>query len=344
VTDAGPQGQNAAQSHTPAQGQAPAQYGSFEDDQGDGSGLPAAARDRLAASASAQGSWTSDLSVAELSAVRRVGFRPAGMVVGMSVYQIAIQGIGPSYFGLPAAGWGSLGQGMGAGWTPAGFRGYFKGYPCMHAIYGMGHGYGVNFEDLYYEQALSETFRLALDRLREEAAALGAHGVVGVRHTITNLPIATTAPVIELKMIGTAIRRPSAPPLDQPFTSHLSGQQFAKLISTGWMAAGLVYGVGSVRSMGGCVGGLNSQTASGAEFVQRSEAVHEAQRIAVAEIEERARDLGEQAVGVDVSITARESGESAMSTMYAIGTAVRRFRDHEHPPAPEVYLRMSDHP
>lgn len=320
-----------------------AQYGSFEaEDSDDGSSLPAAARDRLQSSASAQGSWTSDLSVSELSAIRRVGFRPAGMVVGMSVYQIAIQGIGPSYFGMPAAGWGTLGQGMGAGWTPSGFRGYFKGYPCMHAIYGMGHGYGVNFEDLYYEQALSDTFGLALDRLREEARALGAHGVVAVRHTLTNLPIATSAPVIELKVIGTAIKRPSAPPLQQPFTSHLSGQQFAKLLSTGWIASGLVYGVGSVRSMGGCGGGINSQTWSGAEFVQRSEAVQEAQRIAVSEIEDRARDIGEQAIGVDVNLSVREAGEATMATMYAIGTAVRRFKEVADPPPPEIYLRMSD--
>src|ERR1700722_2901332 len=163
---------------------------------GDGSALPEAAVARLRESTGSGGSWTSDLSVAELSAVRRVGFRPVGMVVGMSVYQIALQGVGPASFGLPAQGWGTLGtlggQQMGAGWVPSGFRGYFKGYPCTHAAYGLGHGYGVNYEDVFYEEALADTYRLALGRLLEEATQLGAHGVVGVRHTLSDLQVSSS--------------------------------------------------------------------------------------------------------------------------------------------------------
>jgi len=268
------------------------------------------------------------------------------MVVGMSVYQIALQGVGPSYFGLPSNGWGTLGtmggQGMGAGWAPSGFRGFFKGYPCTHAVYGLGHAYGVNYEDLYYEQALTDTFRLALERLQAEAHALGAHGIVGVRHTLTDLQVASSAPVIELKMVGTAIIRPGSALLERPFTSHMSGQEFAKLLDTGRVPAGLVFGIGAVRSQGGCVGMTSTTTWSGSEFVQRSEAVQQAQRIAVDEIEERARTLGEQVVGVDVSLSIREGGESAMASMYAIGTAVRRFRDHDEIEAPTVFLRLSD--
>jgi uncharacterized protein YbjQ (UPF0145 family) len=309
---------------------------------GVGADLPEAAISRLKSSAAAGASWTSDLSVAELSAVRRVGFRPAGMVVGMSVYQIAVQGVGPAYFGLPAGGWGSLGaQGMGAGWAPSGFRGHFKGYPCTHAVYGLGHGYGVNYEDLYYEQALTDIFRLAHDRLRAEAAALGAHGVVGVRHTLSDMQVASSAPIVELKMVGTAISRPSAPPLTQPFTSHLSGQDFAKLLDTGWVPAGLVFGVGAVRSSGGCIGMSSAATWSGAEFVQRSEAVQQAQRIAVDALEDQAQAFGEQVVGVDVALSIREAAEAAMVSMRAIGTAVRRFRSHEAP-VPTVILRLSD--
>jgi uncharacterized protein YbjQ (UPF0145 family) len=305
--------------------------------------LPEAARSRLESTAAKGGSWTSDLSVAELSAVRRVGFRPVGMVVGMSVYQIAVQGIGPAYFGLPAGGWGSLGaQGMGAGWSPAGFRGHFKGYPCTHAVYGLGHGYGVNYEDLYYEQALDETFRLAHDRLKAEATALGAHGVVGLRHTLSDLQVASSAPVVELKMVGTAISRPTADPLHEPFTSHLSGQDFAKLLDTGRVPAGLVFGTGAVRSSGGCVGMSSATTWSGSEFVQRSEAVQQAQRIAVDALEDQAQAVGDQVIGVDVSLSIREGQEAAMVSMRAIGTAVRRFRAHEEDAVPRVLLRLSD--
>jgi uncharacterized protein YbjQ (UPF0145 family) len=307
------------------------------------SSLPEAAVDRLRSGAGAGGSWTSDLSVSELSAVRRMGFRPAGMVVGMSVYQIALQGLSPTYFGLPAGGWGTLGgTGMGSGWSPAGFRGYFRGYPCTHAVYGLGHGYGVNYEDIYYEQGLEETFELALDRLREEAAALGAHGIVGVRHTLSDFQVASSAPVVELKMVGTAITRPGAEPLDEPFTSHLSGQQFAKLLDSGWVPASLVFGVGAIRSQGGCVGMSSASTWSGAEFVQRSEAVQSAQEIAIQGIEGRARSVGERVIGVGIGLSIREGAEGAMVSMQGVGTAVRRFRDHDDVPIPEIYMRLND--
>ena len=78
--------------------------------------------------------------------------------------------------------------------------------------------------------------RAAISRMVAECAALGGHGVVGVRLTIGQFP----AGGLEFKAIGTAVRAPGAPPLRHPFTSDLSGQDFAKLVHSGWMPAGLV--------------------------------------------------------------------------------------------------------
>jgi len=86
----------------------------------------------------------------------------------------------------------------------------------------------------------------------------------------------------------------------------------------------------------------SASTWSGAEFVQRSEAVQEAQHIAVNAVEDTARNFGDQVIGVEVALRLRESGESAMSSMHAIGTAVRRFRDKDEVPIPDVLLRLSD--
>ena len=74
-------------------------------------------------------------------------------------------------------------------------------------------------------QALYEARRKAIGRMEEECQELGGHGVVGVQLTIGAFP----AGGLEFKAIGTAIRAPGAPPL-APFTSALSGQDFAKLI------------------------------------------------------------------------------------------------------------------
>ena len=84
-----------------------------------------------------------------------------------------------------------------------------------------------------------EARRQAIGRMTEECQALGGHGVVGVRLTIGGFP----AGGLEFKAIGTAIRAPGAAKLRTPFTSDLSGQDFAKLIMAGWVPAGLVLGI-----------------------------------------------------------------------------------------------------
>src|SRR5258708_12724010 len=48
---------------------------------------------------------------------------------------------------------------------------------------------------------------------------------------------------LEFKAIGTAVRAPGGVPLKQPFTSGLSGQDFAKLVMAGWAPAGLALGI-----------------------------------------------------------------------------------------------------
>ena len=63
--------------------------------------------------------------------------------------------------------------------------------------------------------------------------------MVGVRLTIGSFP----AGGLEFKAIGTAVRAPGGAALREPFTSDLSGQDFAKLIMAGWVPAGLVLGI-----------------------------------------------------------------------------------------------------
>jgi uncharacterized protein YbjQ (UPF0145 family) len=72
-----------------------------------------------------------------------------------------------------------------------------------------------------------------------ECQELGGHGIVGVRLTIGAFP----AGGLEFKAIGTAVRAPGGVPLREPFTSDLTGQDFAKLILAGWVPAGLVLGI-----------------------------------------------------------------------------------------------------
>ncbi|MDA8183432.1 MAG: hypothetical protein M0035_03250 [Actinomycetota bacterium] len=323
-----------------------------------GDDLPVAARERLAAGAS---TWTSDLSVAELALLRRAGFEPLGMAVGLTVYQIALQGYGVGY-GL--GGYGPVGHGTaarslesavrvraGLGYGPAGYglagfgpppghRGYWQVYACPHV--GLAHPPGFNYEDQLYERAVADAFGLAATRLLEETAVLGGHGVVGVRHVQRRMAVSASAvPAFEVKLIGTAVRRPGARPLPTPFTSHLSVQQFVKLLSSGFVPASLVMGVGAVRSLGGCVTAASSGFAGG-EFRQRSDAVQHSRHISIAHLEASASGHGEMVVGVAVRAGASHGGEGSMlAEMLAVGTAVSRFRSHDLPTPPMAVLRLA---
>ena len=181
-----------------------------------GSGLPSVARERMA-EIRRSGTWGSALSTNEFAAIRSTGFEPAGQVLGAAVYNIGYTG----GFTCPGA------------W--AGFSGY--GAPVSGATSVSGDGsygsYGPMVQTLY------EARRRAIARMSEECAELGGHGVVGVSLTLGRFP----AGGLEFKAIGTAVRAPGVPPTRPPFTSSLSGQDFAKLILDGWVPVALALGI-----------------------------------------------------------------------------------------------------
>ena len=89
-------------------------------------------------------------------------------------------------------------------------------------------------------QAMYQARDQAIDRMTTECTELGGQGVVGVRLSRGSFPLGG----LQFKAIGTAIRAPGAAHRRRvPFTCDLSGQDFAKLIRTGWVPAGLVLGI-----------------------------------------------------------------------------------------------------
>ena len=195
--------------------------------------------------------WTSDLSVAEAAAVRRVGLVPAGFVMGTAVMQLAATG--GQVFGQ----WGGLG-----GPSVGGGGGYSESYPCAHSYAiggGIGFGgtaggaaehYGFNIEDAVLAASLTEGYRLAIGRLRDEATEVGAHGVVGVDLLFENLVGSTGTATFFAR--GTAVKHPGGAPLPSPFLTNASGQHFERLIALGYVPAGIAVGVGSVYVQPNC--------------------------------------------------------------------------------------------
>jgi len=181
-----------------------------------GQELPPAAESRMA-EIRRSGTWGSALSSDEFTAIKAVGFEPVGQVLGAAVYNIGYSG----GYGCPGA------------W--AGFGGYAGPYQSVTTVSGTGMmgSFGPMVQMLYQAR------RQAIGRMTAECEELGGHGVVGVLLTIGSFP----AGGLEFKAIGTAVRAPGGVPLKRPFTSDLSGQDFAKLIMAGWVPAGLALGI-----------------------------------------------------------------------------------------------------
>jgi hypothetical protein len=282
--------------------------------------------------------WTSDLSVAEAAAVRRVGMRPAGFVMGTAVMQLAAAG--GQMFGQ----WGGL-----SGPAVGGGSGYSESYPCAHSYsfggnvgFGASVGpaqehYGFSIEDAVLAASLTEGYRLAIERLHDEATQLGAHGVVGVALFFENLVGSTGTATFFAR--GTAVVHPDTAPLPSPFLTNASGQHFERLIGLGYVPAGIAVGVGSVYVQPNCqargdftVPGANRQIPA-AITVARTRA-----RMSLATM---GHGMGEGVVHTEwTDRRVNRYGESWDQLAVAVGTAVRRYSTEVPPSVPRPVLPL----
>src|ERR1700722_783836 len=269
--------------------------------------LPPAAEARLA-EIRASGTWGSALTSDEFAAVRSVGFPPLRQGLGAAVYNVGYTG----GYGCPGA-WG----GYNLAWAPAG-----RTQVSSRGGYG---SFGPMVKTLY------DARRAAISRMVAECAELGGHGVVGVRLTIGQFP----AGGLEFKAIGTAVRAPGAPPLRHPFTSDLSGQDFAKLVHKGWMPAGLVLGITvAARHDDWQTVGQTRWSAGNAEVSGWTELVNDARHDARQQLDADVKRLGAEGVviaSMDMRVRerecpAQEGRRDHIVEAVNIGTAVVRFK------------------
>ena len=255
------------------------------------------------------GTWGSALSTAEFAAIRSVGFEPVGQVLGAAVYNIGFTG----GYGCPGAwsGYGAFAQPIRGATQVSGRGGYGSFGPLVKAMY--------------------EARHKAIDRMMSECTQLGGQGIVGVSLTIGSFP----AGGLEFKAIGTAVRAQGGgvvPPT--PFTSDLSGQDFAKLMMAGWVPVGLALGisVGS-RHDDWLTVGQTRWGAGNAEVIGYTELVNDARHDGRVQLEKDVRRLGAEGVVVsrmDLRVHERECpmqehGKDHVVEVTVIGTATARF-------------------
>ncbi|HEY3479543.1 MAG TPA: heavy metal-binding domain-containing protein, partial [Streptomyces sp.] len=186
-----------------------------------GQGLPPAAAERVAA-AREGGTWTSALSTGEFAAIRSVGFEPVGQVMGSAVFHIGRSGRYWNYHDC---------QFQGAGF------GYSFGNTGTAPI--AVSGSGAPSADLV--AVFDRARRTALGRMSAECRALGGDGVVAAALTMS--PFLGQPNCLEFQVIGTAVRARGPYRPERPFTSHLDGQGFAKLLDAGWVPVELLVGM-----------------------------------------------------------------------------------------------------
>ena len=248
------------------------------------------------------------LATDELAAIRSAGFLTAGRVTGAAGYARPI-----TKDRCPGT-WSS---------PPVSARDYGTAQTDVSSVGGSPDGTLAAVV-----RAMDQVRREAIDRMAAECAALGGHGVVGVRLT-SSVSSSDTSEYLECTAIGTAVRAPGAPPLDHPFTADLSGQDFARLITKGWVPVGLVLGLAiGVRHDDVTA----SQYAPGTEIGGITHLIsatrHDARRKLSQEVR-RAGGDGVAVTSVDLAIREREcpksGGRDRIAQATVAGTAITRF-------------------
>jgi uncharacterized protein YbjQ (UPF0145 family) len=222
-----------------------------------GEELPAAAEARVAG-IRASGTWGSALTSGEFAAIRSVGFEPVGQVFGAAVFGVAY---GDGYR-CPRTSASSAEAMPVAPSDEQAERGRRRPEWDEEGPLGP------------LVRAMDQARLTAVERLTAECAELGGDGVVGLRVSRGSYLLGGQ----EFTAVGTAVRARGAESTPfsatvrargavtgaargeetgarreesvaatgaepAPFTSDLSGQDFAKLIMAGWVPAGLVLGV-----------------------------------------------------------------------------------------------------
>jgi len=234
------------------------------------------------ASARSGGMWGSALTSQEFAAIRGVGFEPVGQVFGAAVYAAGYAS-GYSCTGGSGASGGRMATRPATRVSGQGGRGTFG--PLVEAMYQARHA--------------------AIDRMTAECAALGGDGVVGVRLSRGSFPLGG----LEFRAIGTAVRAPGAAHGPRaPFTSDVTGQDFAKLIMTGWVPAGLALGISIGSRHDDRTTARQARWGTGnVEVAGWTELVNESRHDARRRLEDDVRRLGAEGVVIaDMQMRVRE--------------------------------------
>ena len=187
--------------------------------------------------------------------------------------------------------------------------------------------------------------RRALDRVQQEAALLGAHGVVDVKLQFRTRSVSGEGggEILEYSATGTAVRMTQGEPPPRPFLCNLSASEFWTLRRAGYRPCGIALGAcvwyhaaspALIRLRGARMG---RGPVENQEFAEYSAAVQETRRLADDRLrQDAAQGMGEGVVGLylNTKLSAASSDTQNIYSRYnlivrvlALGTAIVAHRD-----------------
>ncbi|MEV7038941.1 heavy metal-binding domain-containing protein [Amycolatopsis sp. NPDC051061] len=183
---------------------------------------------------------------------------------------------------------------------------------------------------------LRQGYATALDRLGQEATALGADGVLGIEVTITALDDVMQ----EFTALGTAVRAETGQRPRRLFTTDLPGQDVGKLMQAGWVPVRMAVGVAGRAQFDYTMQYQVNPLAGNTEVDAPTKVVTEVRGAARAEFARAIRDCGADG-GIVSGMTLRmwpvqEVAVAGIATV--TGTAIARF--HEGRAAPTSALKI----
>lgn len=220
------------------------------------------------------------------------------------------------------------------GWEPVELVSGVSLFSAPAGMWNWGQGEIVGASDAH-----THAFAHAIDRIHQEAANAGGHGVVGVH--IDRFVYSTH---IEVSLTGTAVRPVGAGKVDANaiFVSDLSARDFTLLMVSGWEPLGLATGASFVYAPRRTMGAVVQQQSQNVELKNYTAAMYSARETAMQRMQESALALKGTGV-IEVKIVEGPMRFASHAVGFAAwGTVVRLAKPSHQSVHPQAVVSLND--
>jgi uncharacterized protein YbjQ (UPF0145 family) len=220
------------------------------------------------------------------------------------------------------------------GWEPVELVSGVSLYSAPAGMWNWGQGEITGASDAH-----NHAFMHAIDRIHQDAAFAGGHGVVGVH---VEREVFSTH--IEVSLIGTAVRPVGSGKVDPNaiFVSDLSARDFTLLMVAGWEPLGLANGASFVYAPRRTMGAALQQQSQNVELKNYTAAMYSAREAAMQRMQESALALKGSGV-VEVKIVEGPMRFASHAVGFAAwGTVVRLKKDAHQSVQPLAVVSLND--